>query len=326
MKSFRTLLSESIIGSTDEMFIVLEGEEAFDLQEESLDEAAGALAGIPKNITKTMTSTYGGGAGEHSTVTIHQAKNKSNLHSAIADGMAAGHHVVIKKHGKVLGSIHNATGSSSKHTQEVMTPDAAVSQTETRHIRGKYRGGRMEPDHSYKYERKSFTKGEAVDKAKAMVDAAGGYDGVEVHHISKDAERAKKREERNPSMANRPKVEPGTTRSLKDVAHRAATKLVDKYADSAGSAHAKAKELHAQLGKAIEAGDHRTTRKLIGDLNNHVTYHGLDKHSYDQEEAVRHAGSTGGQRLTSPYRAREPSYDAEQFVRHLRKVKGTDAQ
>ena len=316
-------MSESIIGTSDEMFIVLEGEEAFDLQEESLDEAAGALAGLPKNITKAMTNpaVASAGAGENSTVTVHQAKNKSNLHSAIADGMSAGHHIVIKKHGKVLGSIHSDAYSSSKHTQQIMTPDGEISQPETKYKTMPRRGGVRQPDHVYKYDRKRFTKGEAVDKAKSMVDAAGGYDGVEVHHITKDAERAKKREERNPSFANRPKVEPGTTRSLKDTAHRAATKLVDKYANAAGSAHAKAKELHAQLGQAIEAGDARSTRRLIGVLNNHVYLHGLDKHSYDADEAIHHGGSTGGQKLTSQYGA---NYDAKQFIHHLRKVKNPE--
>lgn len=325
MKTFKSLLSESIIG--EELFDIFEGEF---YEDDSLME--GVFSGIPKKIIKTMTSNYGVDqkAGENSPHTTIPVKNKSTTHKAVSDGLSNGNHVVVTKHGKVLASIHPQT--AYKGERQAMTVHGSegdgerVGQNETKYIRGKFRGGRYEKDTVHKYVRFDHTKGESLNFVHNAIEANGGHDGVEVHHIGADDNR---RNLATARQANRGEYvgSKGSThtdrrgkasdpKSLAAGTARAAAKMADKYSGGAESPHGKAKAIHAELGKAIEAGDHQKVASLSGDLYNHVRNAGLGKDAHNVER-VKSAGADVGETSNR----KSYTYHTADFIRRLRSLK-----
>lgn len=291
-------------GYHGESFDVFEFDEDFDPSQ--LDESAGSLAGLPSHVIKHLTNRNA--AGQNSKVEKHVAKNISGLAGHIKDGLGKGHAVAVYVNGKVHkvvssnndGSygrehfhVHNATGKDSK--REV-----------------KYTRGRSGSTYRHEYQDEKYKKGEAVEKATSGM-GEGSHEKdfyknnhVEVHHISVDKERLKKAGER---QANRPQMQSNyvkaTDADVKDgrkvygygpdaqkstgettagdrlsaIKDAAAIKLAKKKLGAAGNdAKSKAFEMHKELAKHIEAGDHRAVKSTLDQLHKHVQNVGLEGH------------------------------------------------
>lgn len=329
MKTFAQLIAQGILGESD--YIVIEGNLLDHVPsllegEETLEEAAGVLKGIPSHITKTMTAKYGRAtvAGENSDTSTTEVKAKSPAHTAITAGLQKGQHVIIKHNGKVIGSIHPDSGYSGgrpEHTVLDAGEKGAKSVADTNYVRGKQYKGYREPDRSYSFQRKSLTRGEAISHAHEMIEKHGGYKGhqVEIEHIGPDKNRAAVSKTRTDARPSSERGKADQPKSLAAVTARAGSKLVDKYAGQHG-AHAEAKAIHEKLGKAIDDGDHAAVRYHMRELDNHINSKGISKEApsarWAKDEA-KNIGERGGSR-TDKY-----NYSAERFGDKVRELKGT---
>lgn len=297
--------------------------------DESLDEAAGAMAGLPKNITKHLTrKTYGGGvggAGENSAVTKHTATSASSLSGHVKAGLDAGHAVAVHVNGKLHKVVTSNGDGGQGQRGHFQVHDAAGqnSQKETKWVRTRVGASRYE---NRKHERTevNFTKSDALHKTTGgMGDGSSEKkffkdNHVEVHHIARDEERAKKATARaaaKPEMqANFVKAKEGEKKeyyhsdkkqtsttsagdNLKGIKDAAAERLAKKKLGASGeSAKSKALEIHKNLAKHIEAGDHRAVRQSLRDLEHHVSNVGLQGHEEKVKEYAKHLKDMKGWR------------------------------
>ena len=335
LQSHQTALIESADAAADNNLYVFE--DLADLSEAQLDEAAGALGGLPGHMTKTLAGSKWAGsprAGENSPVDVHEAKSHSSMRSHIADALKAGKHAVIYKNGKPIASVtpHSPIGGGrEEHT--VLTPDHAKPESEIDHkpIRGNYRNG------THKVERNDLKRGEAIDRVGDVLkrNAAEGEDStakdhfkthkIEVHAIAADPHRqalSTGREELKKHVPSREGYgsrgnpeQPGT------LAHKtvtAARKVLDKHVGSTGNLD-KAKEIHAKIGSAIESGDHAAVRKHVSELNDHMSKHGISNTPHSASTVDYHAKqlstSTSGVGSRS-----KGSYNAKGFVDSIRRT------
>lgn len=328
--------------SEDEIDYIHESCEA--LAEDELAEGAGVLSGIPKHIVKTITGTHqiSNVGGENSSTSVEHVKAKTAAHVAITKGLQSNSHVIIKKDGKVLASIHpvNYKGANPKNIVQKGDEPGAVTKEISKWVHGKVRYGRYEPGYEQKHTENTLGRAEAIQHIHNAVEAAGGYKGgVEIHHIGQDANRAEKAKERHENRSgyvntrsynDKTKSYTGTTntgkgkasdeKSLLSVTKRAAEKLANKYDNDEGP-KAKAMELHAAIGKAIESGDHREVRRHMDALTNHLHQHGMNKSSFDKERVV---GSAVDLAKRSDRGRGGYNYDRDAFVKGLRKLKGQE--
>ena len=297
---------------------------------EILDEAAGALAGIPSHITKHMTQGYTAAAGENSDKESSSIKNKSNLHVNVSQGLSKGKHVVITKHGEVIGSLHSDGGNGGRATIRALEPDSkeAVGKVERHTVRGKYRYGRQEPDYHYTANRTELTKGEAIDHAHELIQKHGGFDGIEVHHIGVDKNRLEKNKARKETRGDdyakygkglvQQRGSISGTRSLASGTKRAADKMIDNASGSASAEDKQTlKDLHAELGKHIEAGDHFKALGVAESLHGAIN---RVKHSGTQHDIDRAKWS--GESLAKS--GHKDSYDARRFVDNIRRLRNPE--
>ncbi len=314
------------------------------LNEDEIAESAGVLSGLPKHIIKSITNRYQPGmapaGGENSEVSVEHVKAKTAAHVAISKGLADNKHVVIKKDGKVLASIHPANYSGEKPSNFVQKGEepGAVTKETSKWVKSKMRRGQYEPGYAQKRTEHRLGRADAINHVHAAVEAAGGYkSGVEVHHVGQDANRIAKAKERSTNRdgyvtnsvydsksqsykgtVNNGQGKASDPKSLAAVTKRAAERIANKYDDGRGP-KAKAMEHHAAIGKAIEAGDYKEMRKHMDALANHVHQHGMNKDSYDKDRVVDTGVSLGkrASRAKGGY-----NYDRDAFVNSVRKLKG----
>lgn len=297
-------IAESIF-EKKESFEVFEFDEDFD--PDQLDESAGSLSGLPPHVIKHLTKTQG--AGENSEIAKHQAKSVSSLAGHVKDGLAKGHAVAIHVNGKlhkVVSSKHDSNWGREHFTVHDSEKQASVKERKMidkgRSIRKSDGSYRHIPPRYNEYDRKDFTKSEALDHATRGM-GEGSHEKefyknnhVEVHHIPVDKERAKKSAERK---ANRPNMQYNYVKAkegekehyytnnkhtsntpagdnLEGVKKAAALKLAKKKLGDAGNdAKSKAMEIHRELAKHIEAGDHKAVKSSLEKLHHHVQNVGL---------------------------------------------------
>lgn len=210
MKTIKETLIEMY--EDENLYAILEGE---------LTESAGALAGIPDHIKKSMTGSYDNRAGEHSNTTTQSVKTKSATQSAATASLKDNKHVIIKHDGKVIGSVHPTSGiatSRAEHRLHGATPPDA------------------------RYYHFHVNRGDAVSHIHKLIDGAGGYDGhhVEIHTVETDHVRQAKRKERaaladNSSVFAKPGTQRGSLKQPKSLAAgttRAVEKMIHKHGDS----------------------------------------------------------------------------------------------
>lgn len=341
-------LLEAVMNREDERFLVVEGEllnaiaaltesEMEDLDncllegeegwaDEVFTEAAGALAGLPKASVKAIAGSWNAPGGENSKVTSKEAKAKSAAHVAITDGLNKGHHVVIKKGDQVVASIH-PTGHDKKVGVIAGGEKSVVNKA--RILPGNRRNGYRAS--RYEYEVSDHTRGEAMAKVHDAVAAAGGYDkDVTVHHISPDATRKAIKDQR----AKARKEDESNPHSVAATAARVGEKFADKVMPSsegtiknAQAVHAKAKEMHEQIAKHLDAGEYHAAAKVSSALNSHLNSHindvARDESNRKKNEVKWDAESLVGDRRRGRYGA--SSWSKQHFVdtvRAARKPKG----
>ena len=309
-----------------------------ELDEELLGEAAGALAGLPSHIIKHMANRYASGgkqAGENSPTEVHPVKAKTAAHVAITDALNKGHHVVVKKDGKVLASVHSYdTGGRPVNSVVKADGDGGKVKQETTKFNRTVRGGKVNV-YRHTYERSDLTRAEAINHVHKMVDEHGGYKGgnVEIHTIGVDKNRAALQKERGTNrgdyvknlrgdgaVRNDGRGKASDEKSLAAVTKRAAERIANKYSTEAGP-RSKAMDIHAKMGEAIKNGDHKAVRQHIEALANHMHNSGLSADSYDKSriiDAGKDMGEHGGNRgNTERYNWRR-----DDFVKGVRKLKG----
>lgn len=268
--------------------------EDFADEEVELEEGLGSLAGLPKHLVKSVVSAKGQynsktRGGENSPITSHGvATSHHALKKAINASLDSGGHTVLYHNGSPVGAIHN-DDSYGKPTYAMHDDKGAAPAKKSRTVpgTGKYdhRSGKYIAPKFHPYEENSHTKGEAVDKAihNILGNRAGVADmtdktaykahNFEVRNIGKDASRAEKAAGRT------------VARKREDTLGPIRDKAIDKYAvnhlSSDNSPHEQAKNLHAQIGDAIEKGEHLKVHTLAGALQDHVKKHGVGKTSHD---------------------------------------------
>ena len=309
-----------------------------ELDEELLGEAAGALAGLPSHIIKHMAHRYVSGgkqAGENSPTEVHPVKAKTAAHVAITDALNKGHHVVVKKDGKVLASVHSYdTGGRPVNSVVKADGDGGKVKQETTKFNRTVRGGKVNV-YRHTYERSDLTRAEAINHVHKMIDDHGGYKGgnVEIHTIGVDKNRAALQKERgtnrgeyvknlsgNGGVRNDGRGKASDEKSLAAVTKRAAERVANKYSSEAGP-KAAALDIHAKMGEAIKNGDHKAVRQHIEALANHMHSAGLTADPYSKTRVVDAGagmGETGGQR------SKDVKYNwrRDDFVDGVRKLKG----
>ena len=309
-----------------------------ELDEELLGEAAGALAGLPSHIIKHMAHRYVSGgkqAGENSPTEVHPVKAKTAAHVAITDALNKGHHVVVKKDGKVLASVHSYdTGGRPVNSVVKADGDGGKVKHETTKYTRTVRGGQVNV-YRHTYERSDLTRAEAINHVHKMVDEHGGYKGgnVEIHTIGVDKNRAALQKERGANRGEyvRNAYHDGTVRndgrgkatdekSLAAVTKRAAERIANKYSSEAGP-KATALDIHAKMGEAIKNGDHKAVRQHIEALANHVHSAGLSADSYAKSRVVD-AGADIGERGGQRGKNEKYNWRRDDFVSGVRKLKG----
>jgi hypothetical protein len=292
--------------------------EVFDLTDdelEILDEATGALAGLNTHLKKLVTSHMGG---ENSAVTeTGRLSNKSGLHRAILAGMEKGHVVVVHKNGKPVAAVHPASNYGSRPEFGIHNGESKETQTERKlmHGTGKWnpRLKRHIPSEYSTHQNPNYTKGDALSRAMGLAHGSsdGDKDHYKEHHIevktfAPDQNRistAKKRNLAAPKMqanyVNKNEAEKAKDKSpyasdkkqtsttpagkMDDIVDTAAKKLAKKTLGDKGSPAEKAKQLHAEIGKHIEAGDHKAAREKMSELDDHIRSQGLGKENGDIE-------------------------------------------
>lgn len=309
-----------------------------ELDEEILGEAAGALAGLPSHIIKHMAHRYVSGgkqAGENSPTEVHPVKAKTAAHVAITDALNKGHHVVVKKDGKVLASVHSYdTGGRPVNSVVKADGDGGKVKQETTKYNRTVRGGKVDV-YRHTYERSDLTRAEAINHVHKMVDEHGGYKGgnVEIHTIGVDKNRAALQKERGTNrgkyvsnqssggkVRNDGRGKASDEKSLAAVTKRAAERIANKYSSEAGP-KSKALDIHAKMGEAIKNGDHKAVRQHIEALANHMHNSGLSADSYDKSRVIdagKDMGESGGQRGSNE----KYNWRRDDFVRGVRKLKG----
>lgn len=309
-----------------------------ELDEELLGEAAGALAGLPSHIIKHMAHRYVSGgkqAGENSPTEVHPVKAKTAAHVAITDALNRGHHVVVKKDGKVLASVHSYdTGGRPVNSVVKADGDGGKVKHETTKFTRTVRGGKVNV-HRHTYERSDLTRAEAINHIHKLVDEHGGYKGgnVEIHTIGVDKNRAALQKERGANrgdyvrnayhdgrVRNDGRGKASDEKSLAAVTKRAAERIANKYSTEAGP-KAKALEIHAKMGEAIKNGDHKAVRQHMEALANHMHNSGLSADSYDKSRVID-AGTDMGERGGQRGNNEKYNWRRDDFVRGVRKLKG----
>ena len=311
-----------------------------ELDEELLGEAAGAIAGLPSHIIKHMAHRYVSGgkqAGENSPTEVHPVKAKTAAHVAITDALNKGKHVVVKKDGKVLASVHSyETGGRPINSVVKADGDGGKVKQQTTKFNRTTRGGKSEV-YRHTYERSDLTRAEAINHVHKMVDEHGGYKGgnVEIHTIGVDKNRAALQKERGTNrgkyvnasysdskttIRNNGRGQASDEKSLAAVTKRAAERVANKYSSEAGP-KATALDIHAKMGEAIKNGDHKAVRQHIEALANHMHSAGLTADPYSKTRVVDAGagmGETGGQRGSNE----KYNWRRDDFVRAVRKLKG----
>ena len=309
-----------------------------ELDEELLGEAAGALAGLPSHIIKHMAHRYVSGgkqAGENSPTEVHPVKAKTAAHVAITDALNKGHHVVVKKDGKVLASVHSYdTGGRPVNSVVKADGDGGKVTHETTKYNRTVRGGQVNV-YRHTYERSDLTRAEAINHVHKLVDEHGGYKGgnVEIHTIGVDKNRAALQKERGANRGEyvRNAYQDGRIRndgrgkatdekSLAAVTKRAAERIANKYSSEAGP-RATALDIHAKMGEAIKNGDHKAVRQHIEALANHVRSEGLSADSFEKSRVID-AGTDMGERGGQRGNNEKYNWRRDDFVRGVRKLKG----
>ena len=309
-----------------------------ELDEDILGEAAGALAGLPSHIIKHMAHRYASGgkqAGENSPTEVHPVKAKTAAHVAITDALNKGHHVVVKKDGKVLASVHSYdTGGRPVNSVVKADGDGGKVKQETTKFNRTVRGGKVNV-YRHTYERSDLTRAEAINHVHKMVDEHGGYKGgnVEIHTIGVDKNRVALQKERgtnrgeyvknlsgNGGVRNDGRGKASDEKSLAAVTKRAAERIANKYSSEAGP-KSKALDIHAKMGEAIKNGDHKAVRQHMEALANHMHNSGLSADSYDKSRVID-AGEDMGERGGQRGKNEKYNWRRDDFVRGVRKLKG----
>ena len=309
-----------------------------ELDEEILGEAAGALAGLPSHIIKHMAHRYVSGgkqAGENSPTEVHPVKAKTAAHVAITDALNKGHHVVVKKDGKVLASVHSYdTGGRPVNSVVKADGDGGKVKQETTKFNRTVRGGKVNV-YRHTYERSDLTRAEAINHVHKLVDEHGGYKGgnVEIHTIGVDKNRVALQKERgtnrgeyvknlsgNGGVRNDGRGKASDEKSLAAVTKRAAGRIANKYSSEAGP-KSKALDIHAKMGEAIKNGDHKAVRQHMEALANHMHNSGLSADSYDKSRVID-AGEDMGERGGNRSKDEKYNWRRDDFVKGVRKLKG----
>lgn len=260
---------------------------------DTLEEGAGSLAGLPKHIAKVITKHHGGG--ENSSVVDHgPITSHSKLHGALSNAMKDhnGTHVLYHND-KPIGALHTsyvASGTRPEYGIEKTDGPVKAKHSEKVHGTGKYdnRAGKYIPLRIHEYETPKHNKDNALMKMIHHIASrhAGDADMTdkstykahkfEVKTFKPDAARKEKKEIR---AGARPHPDNST---LKRNTDKAVEKMANKHLAGDGPL-TKTKELHAALGKAIESGDHKAVRQHLGALDSHTKYSDSMKNdSYDK--------------------------------------------
>lgn len=308
LAGWRTSDTEILVESVeDELY------EVYDLQN-ILEEGAGNLGEFPDSIKKMATTEYPlTFAGENSEIINHgRAKSHNNLKSLIGDALKTGNTVTVHKNGQAIAAIKPKGNSYGREEYNVRDPLKNEKETTIVSKRNKFG--------VYKHTTNEFKKSEAVDRVAYSILNKNAAEGetiedkdhfkkhtYEVKSISPDKERMKTHAERmknSPELANnyvratdkeledtklKNKIYVGhkltsktPTGSMKDIQQAAIDKKTQKdLANTPPSPYDKAKELHKQLGDAIEASDYKAAKSKAYELHNHISQNDVDKTSTD---------------------------------------------
>ena len=138
---------------------------------ECLFEGVDALKGLPKHIKATMTDKRMlNVAHKESTVEVHPAKGFNDVHDSVEKASDSMHHIVVKKGGKVIGSVHPRSGEYGA-THQIHHSD----QEGPLHVFGSNPADK----------RTKHSNSDATHAINRLFEKHGGYGkDVELHHYS----------------------------------------------------------------------------------------------------------------------------------------------
>lgn len=278
IESFRARVIENTFNES--VSYVVEDYSDMDL---SIDEAAGALAGLPKHVIKALTNRGTVAAGNNSETEKFHANNQSGIAKHIKAGLDANHGVAVYVNGKLHKVAHPSSFSYGR-TQKygVHNSDKQEKTVETHWTRG----SKHNPARTYQHETGEISKGDTAARLTPAFSDKEFYKNnkVEVVHIKSDAKRAIKQDRRKEASK-------GQNSDLAKIQDTAATKLAQKTLGQKESPVAVAAKLHKELGDHIASGDHRKAKTTADALAAHVQQHGLAK---DHPDTARYAEALKG--------------------------------
>lgn len=329
---------EVVTFSEDESSLTEEELESM-TQEEfgSIDEGVGNLAGLSKHLLKTVTgSVYNGrAAGEHSEVETHQIKNKSAHRAVLNKALDDGHVPVVYVNGKIHSAGHSTGSSTGRPEFNIHDADKQKAQKETIYPKPRHYGDKTHYSEPYHTSNPRYSKGDALDQLTPGHEASFYKDNkVEVKVVKADEIRQKlhagrsaakpvmqsnyvktKASDKNANSYLGGKTKTSETPAgdnLKAIKDAAALRLATKkLGGNSASAHKKAMDLHAELGKHLAAGNSRAARQTAEALADHVRNQGLSTHAdkiadyakslkdlkshYDKNYAKKHLANLRGE-------------------------------
>lgn len=285
---------------------------------ESLDE--NALAGLPHVIAKKAARANN--AGEHSEVEHHQIKSHSHLQTTLDNAMKAGHTAVIHHNGKPVVAVHSETnygGSRAVYGVQHADKKEPETHTTTHHVEGtgvwSARQRRHIPSEYRKQTHTDFTKTDAVARVHSLLGHKTGSDPTEKDHYKKhdvSVKVIKGDAHRDALHAARKEAKKGVGGTMEHEAESAARKLVAKHGADASSPKKKADEIHSNIKKAIESGDHKAVVRHAEELSDHVRRHGLDKENHNVSRIISTAKG-----------AHKSGYEAREYSRKMKELKAS---
>lgn len=278
--------NESEIGQDTGGYVV----EDYSDMDLSIDEAAGALAGLPKHAIKALTRRGAFAAGNNSETEKFHANNQSGVVKHIKAGLDANHGVAVYVNDK-LHKVANPSSFSYGRTQKygVHNSDKQEKTIETHRTSGT----KYNPSRTYQHASPEISKGDTVDRLIPAFSDKEFYKNnkVEVVHIKPDAKRAIKQDRRKEASK-------GQNSDIAKIQDTAATKLAQKTLGQKESPVAVAAKLHKELGDHIASGDHRKAKTAADALAAHVQQHGLAK---DHPDTARYAEALKGLQNSGSY-------------------------
>lgn len=285
-----------------------------DLSTEQLDEAAGALGGLPKHIVHALVNKHTGGDGENSPVEITKHKTPASLKSHISDALKNGHTPIVHVNGKPHSAVvSNGNYYGGRADYQVHDSEKQKSYKETIHPKPIRSGGKIHYSASYEVNKKDYSKGDALTNAMPSHDKDFYKDNeVSVHVVHRDAARGAKQIAR---QKNRPELQHNTVKAkagdnpnkitgytekrivtsktpagnMDSIKKAAALKLAGKkLGDTVSSPNKEATDLHAEVAKHIASGDSRAATRALSALHDHIQRKGLSN-SDDKKKAYAEA-------------------------------------